>query len=79
MIIRCTKELLAEWRITELAEEPETDLFWCWHENLITVERRKCVLLNKRLNRNVLTNIGYNRLIESLKQKLPGLSISVTA
>lgn len=45
MIIHCTKKLLSELRIKELSEELETDSFWSWHGNIITIERRKCVLL----------------------------------
>jgi hypothetical protein len=42
-ILRCTGKLL-----TELGARPSeatcSDEFWCWHANLLRVDRRKCVL-----------------------------------
>lgn len=57
MLIQCTKKLLDKLNI-KLQEYVEEDLLFSWHANLITVNRRKIVVLVNDKNRYVIVLYG---------------------
>ncbi len=61
MLIQCTKKLLEELKIkpkeVEAAPEPREPLF-CWHANLIRLNRRKTVVLVNDSNKYVVVLFG---------------------
>lgn len=44
-VLRCTKKLLAELKITSVSDISDEDMLSSWHANFFRIERRKCVLL----------------------------------
>lgn len=58
MFIQCTKKLLAQMRYEpEHIDEPEQPLF-SWHANLLTINRRKAVVLMNDASRYVIVLYG---------------------
>ena len=57
MLIQCTKKLLDELKIKPAASIEEQPLF-SWHANLITVNRRKTVVLCNDKNRYIVVLHG---------------------
>ncbi|MBO1005898.1 plasmid pRiA4b ORF-3 family protein [Pseudogracilibacillus auburnensis] len=68
MLIHCTKKLLDELKIKPEPQEEQDD-FFSWHANLITMNRRKTVLVMNNKNRYVVVLHGLNaRDFERLDQ-----------
>ncbi len=59
MLIRCTKKLLDKLNI-KAGENIEGDPLFSWHANLITMSRRKAVVLVNDRNRYVIVLYGLN-------------------
>ena len=57
MLIQCTKKLLDKLNI-EPAQRREEDPLFCWHANLITINRRKVVAFVNDKNRYVIVLYG---------------------
>lgn len=57
MLIQCTKKLLDELNVIP-CEKPEEDTFFSWHANLITVNRKKAVVLMNNKNNYVILIFG---------------------
>ncbi|WP_318261451.1 plasmid pRiA4b ORF-3 family protein [Thermoanaerobacter ethanolicus] len=65
MLIQCTRKLLNELKIDPLPYSDEDPLF-CWHANLITLNRRKSVALVNDKNRYVV--VLYNLKAKDFKK-----------
>lgn len=57
MLIQCTKKLLDQLKVTPEPTMEEVPLF-SWHANLITINRRKTVVLINNQNRYVMILYG---------------------
>lgn len=57
MLIQCTKKLLNELKVKPESSVKEDPLF-CWHANLLTINRRKAVVLVNDKNRYVIMLYG---------------------
>ena len=57
MLIQCTKKLLGELEIKPVPSIEEAPLF-SWHANIITVNRRKTVVLCNDSNRYIVVLYG---------------------
>jgi hypothetical protein len=53
MLIQCTKKLLSDLKVEPLKISEEEELF-SWHANLITINRRKTLVLTNDSNRYVI-------------------------
>ncbi len=58
MLIQCTKKLLDELKITPAVSEEEYNPLFSWHANLLTINRRKTVVLMNDSNRYVIVLYG---------------------
>ena len=57
MLIQCTKKLLKELKIDPSSSREEDDLF-SWHANLLTIQRRKTLVLMNDSNRYMIVLYG---------------------
>lgn len=60
MLIQCTKKLLDELGIKQVPQKEEAALF-SWHANVITINRRKAVLMVNDRNRYVIVLYGLKK------------------
>jgi hypothetical protein len=57
MLIQCTKKLLAELKV-ETSEPSEEEALFSWHANMVTVNRRKTLVLTNDSNRYIIVLHG---------------------
>jgi hypothetical protein len=57
MLIQCTKKLLAELKV-ETSEPSEEEALFSWHANMITLNRRKTLVLTNDSNRYIIVLHG---------------------
>lgn len=58
MLIQCTKKLLDQLKVTPSSSPPEEKALFSWHANLLTINRRKTVVLVNDSNRYVIVLHG---------------------
>ena len=61
-VVRCTSKLLKELRIKPTAQIPETiEPIREWHANIVTIQRRKCILITHTLSLYSFVIYGVKR------------------
>jgi hypothetical protein len=58
MLIQCTKKLLSELKIETSLPLEEEDTLFSWHANMLTVNRRKTLVLMNDSNRYIIVLHG---------------------